>query len=123
MLRKWLQLSPAPAEGGDAPQTADQINQPQTGKVDLPPPQDNAPPPVAKTALEGKRTERELELERRLKAAEMDNASLQDKHRTEAERAKALEEELKRRDLPPPPPATPEQEEERWGFFKRSTQG
>lgn len=121
MLRQWLFLAPDPADGGESPQTATQINQPQTGEVDLPPaapPGSGAPPPFAHSAATGTKTERELELEREVKRREMEIATLQDKHLTASQRAKALEEELARRNQPPAP-ATAEEEEIAWGFFGR----
>lgn len=121
MLRKWLFLAPDPAEGGDSPQTATQINQPQTGEVVLPPPAppgDGAPPPFAHSAATGTKTERELELEREVKRREMEIATLQDKHLTASQRAKALEEELAKRNQPTAP-SNEEEEDQAWGFFGR----
>ncbi len=58
-----LLFNAAPADGGDnPPQTASQINAPQTGQVQLPaePPD---PPPASRIIVEAQRTEREIELE------------------------------------------------------------
>lgn len=59
------------ATDGGNPQTAAQINQPQTGQVDLPPPGQSlpAPPPAAKIVVTGGIDERTVELQEQLDEA------------------------------------------------------
>lgn len=106
MLRKLasLLLSPDPAESTGGTPSPDPIKPPPDPKEKaiappLPPNEpapNQAPPPAAKTVLEGTKTERELELETNLKNLQQRTSELEDENR-----------QLK---TPPktPPPAAPE---------------
>ena len=74
------------------------------------PPANVAPPPVAHAAVTGPKSERELELERRLKQREIEIAERDDRARQLSERLAALERP------PAPAPAAPKTPK-RFGFF------
>jgi hypothetical protein len=84
ILRRLLSPDPAdgtPSQTPSAP-PSDPIKEPQKGPLaPNPAPHNPAPPITAKAVIEGTKTERELELERKLKEREEENSRLQDDNR------------------------------------------
>lgn len=111
LFRRLFHPEPGAFGGGDAPQTADQINRPQTGQVDAT--DNNGAPPAAAIVVSGDRSERERQLESELeeerkqrKKAETNAAH----HQDEARRLK----EAGLRPTPPTPAPDKRSSLERW---------
>lgn len=95
----------SPTEGGPPVQPPPNDRVPPSPPPPGPPPAEppRTPPVVAKTALEGEKTERELRLERDLRNREVRISELEDEKRR-----------LKTVPAPQPPPPTPARKKSEW---------
>lgn len=101
------------------PQTAEQINLPQTGKVETPPPP--AGPTAAGVVLTGTRTEREIDLEAELATERERHATTANEKKAREIRVAELEDELHRLKSaglkPTPAPARAASRSKSWTLF------